>query len=121
MDHRAGSHRVTGALTRAGFPGFVMAPHAAEPGFHILIPAPFQDTLDTTLLTMSKAKVGKYQAFQLNQGVDISEFAGFQLNLNTLVTVEGADVFIVTNFSGTNDPVSTKTMLKLVNRTMKLR
>jgi hypothetical protein len=82
---------------------------------------PESGALETTLLTMSKTKVGKFQSFQLNQGVDISDFPGFSLNLNTLVTVEGTDVFIVTNFSGTNDPVSTKDMLKLVNRTMKLR
>jgi hypothetical protein len=82
---------------------------------------PESGTLDTTLLTMSKTKVGKYQAFQLNQGVDISEFAGFSLDLNTLVTVAGTDVFIITNFSGTNDAVSTASMLKLVNRTVKLR
>jgi hypothetical protein len=35
--------------------------------------------------------------------------------------VDGTDVFIITNFSGTNDAVSTASMLKLVNRTMKLR
>jgi hypothetical protein len=82
---------------------------------------PASGTLDTTLLTMSKTKVGKYQAFQLNQGVTISDFPGFSLNLNTLVTVAGTDVFIVTNFSGTNDPVPASAMLKLVSRAIKLR
>ena len=82
---------------------------------------PNGDTLDTTLLTMSKTKVGKYQSFQLGQGVDFSGFPGISFDLNTLVTVEGTDVFIITNFSGTNDPVSTKDMLTLVNRTKKLR
>lgn len=82
---------------------------------------PESGTLDTTLLTMSKTKVGKFQAFQLNQGVNLSDLPGFSLDLNTLVTVEGTDVFIITNFSGTNDAVSTASMLKLVNRTKKLR
>jgi hypothetical protein len=40
---------------------------------------------------------------------------------NTLVTVEGTDVFTVVSLSGTNDPVSTGLMLKLVNRVSKLR
>ncbi len=78
-------------------------------------------TLDTTLMTLSKTTVGKFQAFQLNQGVNFSDLPGFSLYLNTLVTVEGTDVFIITNFSGTNNAVSTASMLKLVNRTMKLR
>ena len=43
------------------------------------------------------------------------------LMLNTLVTVEGTDVFTVVNLSGTNDPVSASLMLKLVNRVKKLR
>jgi len=56
-----------------------------------------------------------------NQGVNFSDLPGFSLYLNTLVTVDGTDVFVITNFSGTNDAVSTASMLKLVNRTMKLR
>jgi hypothetical protein len=78
-------------------------------------------TLDTSLMTLSTTKVGKFQAFQLSQGVNFSTLPGFLLYLDTLVTVEGTDVFIITNFSGTNDAVSTASMLKLVNRTMKLR
>jgi hypothetical protein len=65
--------------------------------------------------------VGKYRAFRVREGVDISSVSGFSLSFNTLVTVEGADVFIVTSFSVGNHPVSAKTMLKLVDRVMKLR
>ena len=43
------------------------------------------------------------------------------LTLNTLVTVEGTDVFTVVSLSGTNDPVSASAMLKFVNRVKKLR
>ena len=79
------------------------------------------ETLKITLKSIFKIKVGKYQAFRVREGVDISTVAGFSLSFNTLVTVEGADVFIVTSFSIGNHPVSAKTMLKLVNRVVKLR
>lgn len=79
------------------------------------------ETLKITLKSISKIKVGKYRAFRVREGVDISSVSGFSLSFNTLVTVEGADVFIVTSFSVGNHPVSAKTMLKLVDRVMKLR
>jgi hypothetical protein len=79
------------------------------------------ETLKITLKSISKIKVGKYRAFRVREGVGISSVAGFSLSFNTLVTVEGTDVFIVTSFSVGNHPVSAKTMLKLVNRVMKLR
>ena len=82
---------------------------------------PGSGSMETTLQSMSKTKVGSYQAFQLTQAVDLSETPGFALMLNTLVTVEGTDVFTVVSLSGTNDPVSTSLMLKLVNRVRKLR
>ena len=50
-----------------------------------------------------------------------SGLPGVSLNLNTLVTVAGADVFVVIDFSTTNHPVPAKTMLKLVNRVKALR
>lgn len=77
--------------------------------------------LETTVMSMSKTKVGKYQAFQLTQAVTISDAPAFPLMLNTLVTVEGTDVFTVFSLSGTNDAVSTDLMLKLINRVKKLR
>src|SRR5205823_8947295 len=94
------------------------------PGLTESVPAstvPGSGKLETTVLSMSKTKVGKYQAFQLTQAVTLSESPGFSLTLNTLVTVEGTDVFTIVDLSGTNDPVSTDLMLKLVNRVKKLR
>jgi len=82
---------------------------------------PGSGKMDTTLMSMAKTKVGRYQAFQAVQDVDLSEAPGFSLTLNTLVTVEGTDVFTIVSLSGTNDPVSTSLMLKLVNRVRKLR
>jgi hypothetical protein len=79
------------------------------------------ETLKITLKSISKIKVGKYRAFRVREGVSISSISGFPLTLNALVTVEGADVFVVTSFSVGNHPVSAKTMLKLVDRVVKLR
>ena len=50
-----------------------------------------------------------------------SDSPGFSLDLNTLVTVKGTDVFTVVDLSGTNDPVSAGLMLKFINRVAKLR
>jgi hypothetical protein len=67
-------------------------------------------------------QIGDHEmSFQATQDVALSEAPGFSLTLNTLVTVEGTDVFTVVSLSGTNDPVSTSLMLKLVNRVRKLR
>ena len=82
---------------------------------------PGSGRMEIALLSMTKTKVGSYQAFQLTQAVNLSESPGFSLTLNTLVTVEGTDVFTVVSLSGTSDPVSTNVMLKLVNRVKKLR
>ena len=46
---------------------------------------------------------------------------GVSLDLNTLVTVAGADVFVVINFTTSNHQIPAKTMLKLVNRVKALR
>jgi hypothetical protein len=79
------------------------------------------ESLKITLKSVSVTKVGKYRAFRVREGVDISSVAGFSLSFNTLVTVAGADVFVVTSFSVGNHPVPAKTMLKLVDRVLKLR
>jgi hypothetical protein len=79
------------------------------------------ESLKISLKSIFKIKMGKYRAFRVREGVDISSVAGFSLSFNTLVTVEGTDVFIVTSFSVGNHPVSAKSMLKLVDRVMKLR
>jgi hypothetical protein len=75
-----------------------------------------------TLQSISTTKVGTYQAFQLTQKVEIAELPpGVSLRLHTLVTVAGADVFVVVDFSTTNHQVPAKTMLKLVDRVRELR
>jgi hypothetical protein len=104
--------------------GQAKAKYAKCKDFTESVPAssvPGSGKMETTLMTMSKTKVGKYQAFQLTQAVTLSDSPGFSLDLNTLVTVKGTDVFTVVDLSGTNDAVSTGLMLKFVNRVAKLR
>lgn len=74
-----------------------------------------------TLKSIAWTKVGKYHAFQLTQSLGDSGIPGISLNFNTLVTVAGADIFIVVDFSTANHPVAAKTMLKLVDRVRALR
>ncbi len=78
-------------------------------------------TLETTTQSMSKASVGKYQAFEVGQISDLSDYPGATIQLNTLVTLEGTDVFTIISVGGTNDPVPANLMLKLINRVKKLR
>jgi hypothetical protein len=73
------------------------------------------------LKSIARTKVGTHPAFKLTQGLGDSGLPGISLNLNTLVTRSGADVFIVIDFSTTNHTVAPKTMLKLVNRVKALR
>ena len=81
---------------------------------------PGSGTLETTTQTMSKVRVGNYQAFQVGQISDLTDAAGFTIQQSVLVTVEGTDVFTMNSVGGTNDPVPTGLMLKLINRVKKL-
>ncbi len=74
-----------------------------------------------TLESIAKTKVGTHQAFKLTQSLGGSGVPGVSLNLNTLVTRSGADIFLVVNFSTTNRPLAATAMLKLVNRVRALR
>ena len=82
---------------------------------------PGSGKLETTTQTMSKASVGKYQAFRVGQISDLIDIAGITVQLNTLVTVEGTDVVTMVSVGGTNDPVPAGLMLKLISRVQKLR
>ena len=77
--------------------------------------------LTITLKSIAKTKVGTHQAFKIAQGVGGSGITGVSLNFETLVTMAGADVFVVVDFTTANQPVPAKTMLKLVNRVKALR
>ena len=82
---------------------------------------PGSDKTTITLKSIAKSKVGKYKAFQLVQNLGDSAVPDVPVNLNTLVTVAGADVFFIVDFTTSNHQVPAKTMLKLVNRVRALR
>ena len=71
--------------------------------------------------SVTKTSVGKYQGFEVGQSADLSEFPGDTTLLNTLVTVEGTDVFVMLSQGGTNDAIPTSIMQKLIARVQKLR
>lgn len=78
-------------------------------------------SMETTVQSISKTRVGKYQAFQVGQASDLSENTGISIQLNTLVTVAGTDIFAMVSIGGTNDPISTAVMRELISRVQKLR
>lgn len=82
---------------------------------------PDSDKTTIKLKSIARTKVGTYQAFKLTQAYVDSKLDGLALNLNTLVTVEGTDVFVVVDFTTASNPVPARTMLKLVNRVKALR
>jgi PknH-like extracellular domain len=77
---------------------------------------PDSDKTTITLKSLAKTKVGTYKAFQVVQSLGDSAMPDVPVNLETLVTVEGADVFVIVDFTTSNHQVPAKTMLKLVNR-----
>ena len=74
-----------------------------------------------TYYNQARAKYAKCRAFQVGQISDLTDQAGITIQQSTLVTVEGTDVFTMNSVGGTNDPVPTSLMLKLINRVKKLR
>jgi hypothetical protein len=122
--HRQSVDQFPSTKAASTYYGQAKAKYAKCKDFTESVPAssvPGSGKMETTLMTMSKTKVGKYPAFQLTQAVTFSDSPGFSLDLNTLVTVKGTDVFTVVDLSGTNDPVSASLMLKFINRVAKLR
>jgi hypothetical protein len=82
---------------------------------------PDSDKTTITLKALAKTKVGTYKAFQVVQSLGDSAIPDVPVNLETLVTVEGADVFVIVDFTTSNHQVPAKTMLKLVNRVRAVR
>ncbi len=82
---------------------------------------PGSGKLELTTQAMSKAGLGKYQAFEVGQLADLSEIPADTINLNTMVTLAGTDVFTMVSVGGTNDPVPASLMSQLINRVKKLR
>jgi len=104
------------AKAAAAFYNQAHAKFAACKSFSETVPGDPNGKLTFTLKSIAKTKVGTHQAFKIAQGVGGSGVPGVSLNFETLVTVAGADVFVVVDFTTANQPVPAKTMLKLVDR-----
>jgi len=104
------------AKAAAAFYNQAHAKFAACKSFSETVSGDPNGKLTITLKSIATTKVGTHQAFKIAQGVGGSGITGVSLNFETLVTVAGADVFVVVDFTTANQPVPAKTMLKLVNR-----
>ena len=104
------------AKAAAAFYNQAHAKFAACKSFSEAVSGDPRGKLTITLKSIATTKVGTHQAFKISQGVGGSGITGVSLNFETLVTVAGADVFVVVDFTTANQPVPAKTMLKLVNR-----
>ena len=104
------------AKAAAAFYNQAHAKFAACKSFSETVSGDPNGKLTITLKSIATTKVGTHQAFKIAQGVGGADIPGVSLNFETLVTVAGADVFVVVDFTTANQPVPAKTMLKLVNR-----
>jgi hypothetical protein len=82
---------------------------------------PSSGGFETQTQSVTKTSVGKYQSFAVAQSADLSDDPADPILLNTLVTVEGTDVFGMLSVGGTNDEISASVMQQLIGRVQKLR
>jgi hypothetical protein len=82
---------------------------------------PSSGGFETVTQAVTKTSVGKYESFAVAQSADLSQYPGDPILLNTLVTVEGTDVFGMLSVGGTNDAIPASLMQELIGRVQKLR
>ena len=63
-------------------------------------------TIDLTTQSLSSTTIGNHKAFQLIQNAVISSFPKIPFYQFTAVVLAGADVYVVDDVDGTNDPIS---------------
>lgn len=110
------------AKTAAAFYSQVYAKYASCKSFSLGVQGSPDGSGVITLKSVATTKVGTHRAFKVAQGTNDPGLSdGLALNFETLVTVAGADVFVVLDFTTANRPLPAKTMLKLVTRVKALR
>jgi hypothetical protein len=82
---------------------------------------PSSGGFETDTQSVTTTSVGKYRSFAVAQSAALSDDPADPILLNTLVTVEGTDVFGMLSVGGTPDPVSAPLMQQLIGRVQKLR
>jgi len=75
---------------------------------------------ELTNQSLSKTTIGKHQAFQLIQYVDLSELPAFNFYENTAVVLAGTNVYTIDDVNGTNDPIPASLLGKFINRVQAL-
>jgi hypothetical protein len=70
--------------------------------------------------SVSKTTIGKNQAFQLIQLVELSALPAVSFYANTAVVLAGTNVYTINDLDGTNDPISAPLLGNLINRVQAL-
>ena len=76
--------------------------------------------LELTIQSLSRTTIGKHQAFQVIQYVDLSAVPALSFYANTAVVLAGTNVYTVDDVNGTNDPISASLLGHLINRVQAL-
>ncbi len=84
--------------------------------------APFDHSIrfEATSQSLSKTTIGKHQAFQLIQYVDLSALPALSFYASTAVVLAGTNVYTIDDVNGINDPISASLLIKLINRVQAL-
>lgn len=84
-------------------------------------PDPADNTqLELTLRSLSKTTIGKNNAFQVIQLVDLTALPALSFYANTAMVLAGTNVYTIDDVNGTNDPISASLLGNLVNRVQAL-
>lgn len=83
-------------------------------------PADPMSTDELSLQSLSKTTINKNQAFQLTQLDDLTSLPQASFYQNTAVVLSGTNVYTIDDVNGTNDPISSSLLGKLVTRVQAL-
>lgn len=83
-------------------------------------PADPMSTDELSLQSLSKTTVNKNQAFLLTQLDDLTSLPQASFYENTAVVLSGTNVYTIADVNGTNDPISSSLLGKLVSRVQAL-
>ena len=77
-------------------------------------------SLELSTQTLTKTTISKHKAFQLDQYVSFADLPGFDFYDATAVVLDGTNVYTIDNLDGTNDPISSSLLGRLMNRVQTL-
>jgi hypothetical protein len=77
-------------------------------------------TVELTTQSLSNTTIGNHKAFQLIQNADLTSFSAFNFYEVTAVVLAGANVYVVDDLNGTNDPISASLLSRLISRVQAL-